>query len=265
MCLIPVLKTILFAHKNATSCLIQNSLLPELCLWMVFLGCELAMSSVVIPFSSVLCSGLSDGKMRGYLIWHGDWWSLVVSAATPVNASGSWCPLYGECPKAACPWGCIAELFVGLLTAQFSDIGDLALYLPLLTLPGPPTSWLLCPGLQLGIFTPSSSFLVSTGDTNWSRNSLSLWPLYVSQRLRTPHLSFISLPLLGTLWTENVGASITVSLQLWTVISKKNPRTSYFLFCGAQREGLLVHLARGGRAAAQETQARPNNPWLPQL
>ena len=138
--------SILFAHKNATSCLIQNSLLPELCLWMVFWGCETAMSSVIIPFSSVLFCVLASlvGKWEGagLLIWHGDWWSLVVSAATPVNTSGSLCPLCGEHPKAACLGGALlSSLWDSSLHSSLTL--ETWLCLPPSTLLGPPTSQLL--------------------------------------------------------------------------------------------------------------------------
>ena len=129
-----------------------------------------------------------------------------------------------------------------------------------------------CPGIQLGISTPNgSSSLVSQG-IQIGAGIASLCGHSVSpQRLRTSHLSFISLPLLGTFWTENVGAFIIVSLQLWTstVIPRRIP--GYFLlFCRAGRrrpsgapgqgeEELLLRKLRQGKQPLTSTVVNLND------
>lgn len=263
MCLIPVLKTILFAHKNATSCLIQNSPSRAVSLNGIF-GCELAMSSVVIPFSSVLCSGLSDGKMRGYphLAW------LVVPGGQCFYSSQCiWLlvPSVWRMPKGSLSLGCIAELFVGLLTAQFSDIGDLALSSPTNPARTTPPHSSSCPGLQLGIFTPAwQPFLVSQGIQTGAGIALSLWPLYVSTKAEDPTLlSFISSTAGDSLNWECGGIYHRFPAALDSDI--KNPRALLFLFCGAQRRRPSGAPGQGEEELLLRKLRQANNPWLPQL
>lgn len=184
-------------------------------------------------------------------------WRLVVSGGQCCYSSQCiWLlvPSVWECPKAACPG---SVLLSSCRTPHCTVLwywrpGSVFPHQPCRDHPPHSSS---CPGLQLGIFTPNgSSFLVSQGIQTGAGIASLCGHCMSPQRLRTPHLSFISLPLLGTLWTENVGASITVSLQLWTVIPRRIP--GYLLFpvlWGIEEEDFWYTWPGGGRAAAQET------------
>ena len=130
-----------------------------------------------------------------------------------------------------------------------------------------------CPGIQLRISTPNgSSFLVSQGIQTGAGIASLCGHSMSPQRLRTPHLSFISLPLLGTFWTENVGHlslfPSSFGLQHW--YQEESQGTSYFLFCGAGRrrpfgapgqgeEELLLRKLRQGKQPLTSTVVNSND------
>lgn len=114
--------------------------------------CNLMSDSKLSPSRAVSLNGIF-GVWVGYVISRHTlflcsvfwliWWEneRVPHLAWRLVVSGGQCCYSSQCiwllvpsvwrmPKGSLSLGCIAELFVGLLTAQFSDIGDLALSSP---------------------------------------------------------------------------------------------------------------------------------------
>lgn len=254
--------SILFADKNTTSHLIQNSLLPELCLWMVFWGCEMAMSSAIIPLSSVLFCVLASlgGKWEGTClpIWHGDWWSLVVSAATPVNhlALSALCVenAQGQPVLGVCCWVLCGPSHCTVLWHWRP--GSVFPHQPCQDHPPHSSS---CPGVQLGISTPNGSCSLVSQGIKTGAGIASLCGHSMSPQRLLIHFSSTAGDFMN--WECGGTYHIFPAALDFNSDTKKNPRVPLIsCFVGQGGGGLLVYLARGRKRCCSRNLGKANNP-----